>query len=97
MASVRTLPPLDIALIQPDVLLNSGALSVLALLTVAAVIAFLFPNSNEVCAAIEAGVKSYETVYYSPLLFVAAMSYGLLFGVAIAGMGRATQFLYFQF
>lgn len=99
MASAETIPTLADALIQPDLLalLQSGALVLPGLLSAAALIAFLFPNSNRIGAAVETSVQDYEAAGRPPLMFLAAMSYGLLLGVAIVCMGRATQFLYFQF
>jgi alginate O-acetyltransferase complex protein AlgI len=66
------------------------------LLSVAAAVAFLLPNSVQITEA--ASRAAQERDIRSVRLVSASMAaFGLLFGVSVVCIGRASPFLYFQF
>jgi alginate O-acetyltransferase complex protein AlgI len=68
----------------------------LPLISVAAAIAFLVPNSFEITSTLKAGLENRGKITQQQAVgWVAA--YGLIMGIAIILLGRPSPFLYFQF
>jgi D-alanyl-lipoteichoic acid acyltransferase DltB (MBOAT superfamily) len=69
---------------------------VVSLLSVAAVISFLLPNSVQITDAILRGAQN-DTVGDARLVSASMAAFGLLFGLGVVSIGRVSPFLYFQF
>jgi hypothetical protein len=69
---------------------------VASLLSVAAVTAFVLPNSVQITDAILRAVQE-RTVTGARLVSASMVVFGLLFGAGVVSIGRASPFLYFQF
>jgi alginate O-acetyltransferase complex protein AlgI len=69
---------------------------VVSLLSVAAVISFLLPNSVQITGAILRSAQE-DTVRGARLVSASMAVFGLLFGLGVVSIGRASPFLYFQF
>jgi hypothetical protein len=97
MASLNKVPEIVYALLNegPKLILEFGGLWFMV--AVGAVVAFLCPNSNEVCSAVGRTIAATGEGESAGPLFPTAVAYGALLGIAIVSMGRISQFLYFQF
>ena len=69
---------------------------VAALIPVAAAIAFLLPNSVQITDGILRAVQQ-PPAAASRLAYVSMAVFGLMFGIGIVNLGKASAFLYFQF
>jgi len=69
---------------------------VASLLSVAAVISFLLPNSVQITDAILRALQERD-IRGARLLSASMAACGLLFGLGVVSIGRASPFLYFQF
>lgn len=97
MASVHDVPDIASSFAESGTALMLDGGGKWILVAAGALIAFLCPNSNEICAALEKHLAGATDTEVGSPFFLAAVAYGLLLGAAIVSMGRATQFLYFQF
>jgi alginate O-acetyltransferase complex protein AlgI len=98
MAAFDAVPLLSRAAFMSDqILMPLGTGMLWLLLALSAAIAFLFPNSNDICAAVSNAIEARSQGLARPLLVSTAVAFGILLGVGIVSIGRATQFLYFQF
>jgi len=69
---------------------------VAALISIAAAIAFLAPNSAAITTMLKGGLENSEQDGQR-LAFGGVAAYGLLLGIGIVFLGRVSPFLYFQF
>ncbi len=69
---------------------------VAALLSVAAAISFLLPNSVQITDAILRALQQ-RAISGARLVSASMVVFGLLFGLGVVSIGRASPFLYFQF
>jgi len=97
MAAVDTLASGAAAFMSDTLIAPLGAGVLWGLLALSAVIVFAFPNSNDIAATVQNALERWSEERQSPFVALAAAAFGLLLGVGIVSMGRATQFLYFQF
>ena len=68
-----------------------------ALLSVAAAICFLLPNSVQITDRILRAVQQTAGHRCTRLAYASMALFGLLFGVSVVNLGKASAFLYFQF
>jgi hypothetical protein len=67
------------------------------LVAASATIAFVFPNSNQITAAVQNLLEGMGRTRKSSTVVLTAAAFGTLLGIGVVAIGRATQFLYFQF